>query len=82
MVSTAEFIVQKVAPYRHGESAFPISRTLCLTEQLLVERDPISYRPISAQPLHYVRWPMLNVIPKQLFSNFIYSICLCHVFQF
>ncbi|VUZ44180.1 unnamed protein product, partial [Hymenolepis diminuta] len=48
MVSTAEFIVQKVAPYRHGESAFPISRTLCLTEQLLVERDPISYRPVSA----------------------------------
>ncbi|KAM3180931.1 hypothetical protein ACTXT7_015342 [Hymenolepis weldensis] len=54
MVSTAEFIVQKVAPYRHGESAFPVSRTLCLTERLLVERDPVSYRPISAQPLHYI----------------------------
>lgn len=51
MISTAEFVLQKVAPYRHGSGAPPLSRTLCLTDCLLVERDPISYRPISAQPL-------------------------------
>ncbi|VDM23875.1 unnamed protein product [Hydatigera taeniaeformis] len=54
MISTAEFVLQKVAPYRHGDSAPPISRTLCLTECFLVERDPISYRPISAHSLREV----------------------------
>ncbi|VDK38091.1 unnamed protein product [Taenia asiatica] len=54
MISTAEFVLQKVAPYRHGDSAPPTSRTLCLTDCLLVERDPTSYRPISAQSLREV----------------------------
>ncbi|VDN35512.1 unnamed protein product, partial [Dibothriocephalus latus] len=40
MISQAEFIVQKVAPYRYGPDAQPVTRTLCLTESLLVERDP------------------------------------------
>lgn len=51
MISQAEFVVQKVSPYRHGEGAAPTSRMLCLTDCLLVERDPISYRSICAQPL-------------------------------
>lgn len=54
MISTAEFVLQKVAPYRHGDSAPPTPRTLCLTDCLLVERDPTSYRPITAQSLREV----------------------------
>ncbi|VDL96563.1 unnamed protein product [Schistocephalus solidus] len=51
MISQAEFVVQKVAPYRYGPDAQPITRTLCLTESLLVERDPVSYRAVCVQPL-------------------------------
>ncbi len=60
MISQAEFVVQKVAAYRHGESAPPVTRTLCLTDCLLIERDPISYRSICAQPLCEVCGPFLE----------------------
>ncbi|KAL3315759.1 DnaJ subfamily C member 13, partial [Cichlidogyrus casuarinus] len=51
LISQAEFVVEKFAPYRHGQHGAMKQRILCISDFLLIERDPTSYRPICGQPL-------------------------------
>ncbi|KER23065.1 hypothetical protein T265_08964 [Opisthorchis viverrini] len=46
-ISQAEFVVQKVTL----RQSTPVSRLLCITDSLLLERDPPSYRAVCGYPL-------------------------------
>ncbi|GAB1606314.1 dnaJ homolog subfamily C member 13-like isoform X2 [Argonauta hians] len=47
LTSYTEFTVQKISP-RHTDC---VRRTLCLTENCLVERDPATYNVVTCKPL-------------------------------
>ncbi|CAL8068163.1 unnamed protein product [Calicophoron daubneyi] len=49
-ISQAEFVVQKVTP-RYAPKRPTVNRLFCITESLLLERDPLSYRAVCAYPL-------------------------------
>ncbi|KAA3681187.1 DnaJ subfamily C member 13, partial [Paragonimus westermani] len=49
--SQAEFVVQKVGCRRESSTLSNKSRLLCITDSFLLERDPLSYRAVSAYPL-------------------------------
>ena len=49
LISLTEFTVQKYS-VRHGDQQSQ-RRTMCLTEQCIVERDPGSYIPITSKAL-------------------------------
>ncbi|KAH8857142.1 DnaJ likeubfamily C member 13 [Schistosoma japonicum] len=69
LISQAEFTVQKFS-VRYGATSQmkTVSRLMCLTESLLLERDPISYRPISAHPLCEIHLLVRDRFQPQRFS--------------
>ncbi|CAH8634236.1 unnamed protein product [Heterobilharzia americana] len=69
LISQAEFTVQKVSRRnQNSNQLMTISRLMCLTETLLLERDPISYRPVSAHPLCEVNLLVRDRFQPQKFS--------------
>ncbi|XP_018647306.1 endosomal trafficking protein, putative [Schistosoma mansoni] len=69
LISQAEFTVQKLSNRYGGTNQMKtVSRLMCLTESLLLERDPTSYRPISAHPLCEIHLLVRDRFQPQRFS--------------
>ncbi|PAV78254.1 hypothetical protein WR25_17655 isoform D [Diploscapter pachys] len=51
LTSYVEFKVQKITPKNEQD---PVRRILCLSESLLIERDPATYAVICATPLKHI----------------------------
>ncbi|TPP60321.1 hypothetical protein FGIG_11456 [Fasciola gigantica] len=54
LTSQAEFVVQKISSHAKKKENVHISRLLCITDGLLLERDPLSYRAVCAT--HYTKY--------------------------
>ncbi|CAH8645327.1 unnamed protein product [Schistosoma haematobium] len=69
LISQAEFTVQKLSNrYGATNQMKTVSRLMCLTESLLLERDPTSYRPVSAHPLCEIHLLVRDRFQPQRFS--------------
>ncbi|KAJ8971338.1 hypothetical protein NQ314_000751 [Rhamnusium bicolor] len=65
VTSVSEFSVYKIHKARHSE---PVRRTLCLSEQCLLERDPQTYSICTLQPLNNIFALIRDSNNLQLFS--------------
>lgn len=65
ITAVSEFSVYKIHKARHPD---PVRRTLCLSEQCLLERDPQTYSICTLQPLNNVFALVRDYENPQLFT--------------